>query len=142
MGKLTFLLDANVISELTRPRADPGVLSRFKRYRRQVCTAAPVFHELKFGVAAMVDGARKTSLMSFLDGLVLSGLDVLPYDARAAVWHADERARLQRLGKPRAYVDGQIAAIAAVNDLTLVTRNVSDFNLFQGLRVKDWMKGR
>jgi predicted nucleic acid-binding protein len=78
VGKLSFLLDANVLSELTR---------------------------------------------SFLDGLVLSGLEVLPYDARAAVWHADERARLQKVGKPRPYVDSQIAAIAGVNGLTLVIRN-------------------
>lgn len=142
MGKLTFLLDANVLSELTKPRADAGVLARFKRYRRQVCTAAPVYHELRFGVTSMADGARKTFLVSFLDGLLASGLDVLAYDARAAAWHAVERARLQKVGKPRPFVDGQIAAIAAVNDLALVTRNVSDFALFEDLRVKDWTTSR
>lgn len=142
MGTLRFLLDANVLSELTRLRSDARVLARFKRYREQVCTAAPVFHELRFGVAAMADGARKTSLASFIDGLFTSGLEVLPYDVRAAVWHADERARLQKIGKPRPFVDGQIAAIAAVNELVLVTRNVSDFDLFQDLRVKDWASPR
>jgi len=138
MGKLTFLLDANVLSELTRPRPDARVLARFKRYRRQVCTAALVYHELRFGVTAMPDGVRKTSLASFLDGLLASGLEILAYDLRAAAWHADERARLQKAGKPRPFVDGQIAAIAAVNDLVLVTRNASDFDLFQDLRIKDW----
>lgn len=142
MGKLIYLLDANVLSELTRPRADASVLSRFRRYRGQVCTAAPVFHELRFGVAAMADGARKASLMSFVEGLVSSGLEVLPYDLRAALWHADERARLQRIGRPRPFVDGQIAAIAAVNGLTLVTRNVSDFDLFQELKVRDWARSQ
>ncbi len=90
----------------------------------------------------MPDGARKTSLASFLDGLLASGLEILAYDLRAAAWHADERARLQKVGQPRPFVDGQIAAIAAVNDLVLVTRNVSDFALFQGLRVKDWTNPR
>jgi len=80
LGTLTFLLDANILSELTRSRADPGVLARFKRHRNRVCTAAPVFHELRFGVVAMADSARKTSLMAFLEGLVSSGHEVLAYD--------------------------------------------------------------
>jgi tRNA(fMet)-specific endonuclease VapC len=142
MAGMNFLLDSNVISELTRPRADARVLARFKWHRAQVCTAAPVFHELRFGVEAMADGARKTFLASFLDGLFAAGMEVLAYDAHAARWHADERARLQKIGKPPPYVDGQIASIAAVNDLILVTRNVADFRLFSGLRVKDWMRTR
>jgi len=142
VGKLTFLLDANVLSELTKPRADAGVLTRFKRYRGQVCAAALAYHELRFGVSAMPDGARKAALALFLDGLLASGLEILAYDLRAAAWHADERARLQRVGKPPPFVDGQIAAIAAVNGLVLVTRNVSDFALFQGPRVKDWANSR
>jgi tRNA(fMet)-specific endonuclease VapC len=51
---------------------------------------------------------------------------VLPYDGAAARWHARERARLAKLGRPAPFADGQVAAIAAVNQLVLVTRNVSD----------------
>jgi tRNA(fMet)-specific endonuclease VapC len=67
-----------------------------------------------------------------------SGLEILPYDQRAARWHAVERARLHRAGKPRPFVDGQIAAIAAVNDAVLVTRNMADFAPFQDLRIRNW----
>jgi tRNA(fMet)-specific endonuclease VapC len=35
-------------------------------------------------------------------------------------------------------VDGQIAAIAKINDLVLVTRNVEDFKLFSGLKSENW----
>jgi len=133
-----FVLDANVISELTKPRSDQNVMARFKRYRNQTCTAAPVFHELHFGVQALPEGARKSFLTLFLEGLLAAGLEVLAYDQRAAKWHANERARLQRIGKPRPFVDGQIAAIAAVNDAVLVTRNTGDFALFQDLRVRNW----
>ncbi len=63
-----------------------------------------------------------------------------PYDDVAATWHAGERARLERAGKPRPFADGQIAAIAAVNELVLVTRNVKDFKSFRGLELTDWAR--
>ena len=40
------------------------------------------------------------------------------------------------------YVDGQIAAIARVNDLILVTGNVKDFTRFKDLAVEDWTRAR
>jgi tRNA(fMet)-specific endonuclease VapC len=133
-----FVLDANVISDLTKQNPNAKLIAQFKRHRTRSCTAAPVLHDLHFGVQALPEGACKNLLRLFLEGLLRSGLDVLAYDQRAAVWHADERARLQRVGKPRPVVDGQIAAIAAVNDAVLVTRNVDDFALFNGLRLRDW----
>ncbi len=63
---------------------------------------------------------------------------ILPYDERAALWHAKERARLVSEGYMPSFVDGQIASIANVNDLILVTRNVSDFELFSGLEIENW----
>jgi tRNA(fMet)-specific endonuclease VapC len=46
--------------------------------------------------------------------------------------------RLESKGRPMPYVDGQIAAIAAVNDLTLVTRNTKDFAPYKDIRIEDW----
>jgi len=63
---------------------------------------------------------------------------VLPYDERAANWHAAERARLAGIGLTPPFVDGQIAAIARANDLTLVTANQADYAGFQGLEVVAW----
>ncbi len=57
---------------------------------------------------------------------------------KAARWHAAERARLEKVGKTPAFVDGQIAATAKVNGLTLVTRNVANYSLFEGLAVENW----
>jgi tRNA(fMet)-specific endonuclease VapC len=65
-------------------------------------------------------------------------MPALAYDARAAEWHARERVRLEAAGRPMPYADGQIAAIAMVNGLTLVTANVRDFRRVDGLRVEDW----
>jgi len=54
------------------------------------------------------------------------------------MWHADERARLETLGRPTSFVGGQIAAIARVNGLILVTTNARDFSRFKGLKVVTW----
>jgi tRNA(fMet)-specific endonuclease VapC len=73
---------------------------------------------------------------------VLASFAVLAYEEDAAHWHGIERARLEGLGKPAPYVDGQIAAIAFVNELTLVTANVKDFTRFKGIEVENWTKRR
>ena len=62
----------------------------------------------------------------------------MPYAQQAAEWFAQERARLTQMGRPPSYADGQIAAIAKVNDLILVTRNVSDYENFQNLKLENW----
>jgi tRNA(fMet)-specific endonuclease VapC len=58
----------------------------------------------------------------------------------AAAWHGRERVRLERLGFPLPYVDGQIAAVATVNGLALVTPNPKDFVRFEDLELEDWTR--
>jgi len=62
----------------------------------------------------------------------------IPYDESAARWHAQERARLAAQGRTAPFVDGQIAAIAKVNSLILVTRNTSDYENFSSVKVQNW----
>ena len=74
----------------------------------------------------------------YLTHIVLPSIPILDYDYAAADWHARERARLEKRGQTPSFADGQIAAIARVNDLALVTFNVNDFKRFDGLRVVKW----
>lgn len=71
---------------------------------------------------------------------VRSTMEILPYTTTAAEWHAQERARLAALGRTPPFIDGQIAAVARVNRLILVTRNVADFHGFEGLAIEDLTK--
>lgn len=135
---LRYLLDTNVLSELTRPVPSRKLLSRVHRHEQALCTAAPVWHELLFGVHRLATGTKRATLEAFVAGLIRSGLRVLPYDAPAAEWHANARARLAASGQTPAFVDGQIASVAAVNALIVVTANVADFEVFEGLQVDDW----
>ncbi len=136
MGTFRYLLDTNVLSEPLRPVPDERVLRRLAEAADGVATAAPVWHELRFGRDRLPAGRKRRAIDEMLR-LLEQALVVLPYDEHAASWHARERARLTKRGKPPSFVDGQIAAVAAVNDLTLVTRNVRDFVAF-AMRVESW----
>jgi tRNA(fMet)-specific endonuclease VapC len=132
-----YLLDTNVLSELARPRPDDGVLARLEDVADDAAIAAVAWHELRFGVARLPSGRRREALAAFLTGLA-GRFPVLPYDKLAAEWHAGERARLERAGRPAPYADGQIAAVAVTNGLLLVTRDVADFAEFADLAVESW----
>ena len=135
---LTYLLDTNIVSEPLRPVPNQQVLERLKQYEETIALAAIVWHELLFGAYRLAPSARRSAIEQYLSQVIAPTIPVLPYDNRAAQWHAAERARLVSLGKTPPFADGQIAAIARVNDLVLVTANSADFALFQDMRVEDW----
>ena len=135
---LAYLLDTNIVSEPLRPVPNQQVLERLKRHEDEIALAAIVWHELLFGVYRLSPSARRSAIEQYLSQVITPTVPVLPYDNQAAHWHASERARLVRLGKTPPFADGQIAAIARVNDLILVTTNVADFALFQDIQLEDW----
>jgi tRNA(fMet)-specific endonuclease VapC len=122
------------------PSAD--IVRRLDAHGHECAIAAPVWHELTFGTQRLPRGRRRDVLEAYLNDVVLKLFTILPYDAPAARWHGDERARLESVGKSAPFVDGQIAAIAAVNELVLVTANVKDFARFKDLKVENWTRRR
>lgn len=137
MASLKYLLDTNVLSEVARPAPDDGVVRMIQATDGQVATASVIWHELRFGCTRLPESKKRRAIEAFLASL-RSTLPMLPYDVGAAEWHAAERARLTQIGRPPSFVDGQVAAIAATNDLILVTFNTADFELFEGLRIENW----
>lgn len=138
MSAPQYLLDANVLSEPARKAPNSGVLAGLRRHARRVATAATVWHELLFGVKCLPASAKRTELEAYVFGVVARNVPVLPYDEACAEWHSGEDARLRALGRPRPFADGQIAAIARINGLILVTANMKHFSQFLGLSVEDW----
>jgi len=135
---LKYLLDTNVVSEPLRPRPSRTVLRRLTSHDREAAIAAVVWHELRFGSARLPASRRREAIERYLVDVVLASFTILDYDREAAEWHARERARLEASGRTPSFIDGQIAAIACVHDLVLVTANRADFRDFKGLRVEDW----
>jgi len=136
-----YLLDTNIISEPLRPKPNTGVMARLEANEAELALAAPVWHELCYGCNRLPEGKRRRAIQRYLDEVLRRHLPILPYDAAAAQWHADERARLEAMGMKTPFVDGQIAAIAMANDLVLVTANRGDYLRFSGLRIEDWLTG-
>lgn len=100
-----------------------------------------MWHELHYGATRLPAASRKRrAIETYLEEVVRTALPILPYDEEAATLHAQERVRLARRGSTPSAADGQIAAIALVNELVLVTANVRDFRRFEGLRVQDWTR--
>lgn len=135
-----WLLDSNALSEPLRPRPNPAFLARFREHRYSLALAAPVWHEALFGLHRMPAGQKRDDVDEYLHAVILPSVDILPYDAEAARWHAIERARLEREGQRVAFADGTIAAVAARFGLTVVTNNLRDFDRFSGITIVDWTR--
>jgi predicted nucleic acid-binding protein len=125
-----FLIDTNVISEVRKgTRAHPGVRQFFERAARDdlpLYLSAVTVGELRRGVELIRhrgDTAQAAMLERWLESLLLEFADrILPLDSDAGqLW-----GRL-RVPSPEHELDKQIAAIALIHDLTVVTRNVADF---------------
>jgi tRNA(fMet)-specific endonuclease VapC len=136
-----YLLDTNVLSEGVKSTPDGHVMDMLQRHQHEIVTAAPVWHELRYGCLRLSPSRKRELIEVYLEDVVWRNLDILPYDERAAGWHAAERARLASLGQTPSFVDGQIAAVARVNSLILVTRNIADFSIFEDLEIQNWHQG-
>ena len=137
---LRYLLDTSIVSSPVSKTPSAEIVKRLGEHGEECAIAAPVWHELVFGCARLPRGRRRAALESYLYDLVQPSFPILPYDDVAAAWHGQERARLEAAGSAAAYADGQIAAIAHVNDLCLVTINSKDFGRFKDLAVENWSK--
>lgn len=135
---MKYLLDTSVVSTPALREPNPKVIRKLQQHGALCAIAAPVWHELVFGVGRLPPGKRRTALDEYLHSVVRRSFPILPYDEAAADWHGRERARLEEHGRPAPFVDGQIAAIAVTRALTLVTANARDFRSFDGLEVVDW----
>ncbi len=115
-----------------RLRPDPQLVAWMEQHRAASAIAASTWHELWFGCYRLVPSAKREFFETYLMNVAVT-LPILPYNDRAAGWHALERARLMTLGKTPAFIDGQIAAVAVTHELALLTFNLSDYRDFNGL---------
>jgi len=122
------VLDTNVVSELSKPTPNATVIA-WVDAQVELAIAATALAELRFGVARLPAGRRKTALSAAIDQFVADDLDdlVLAFDAACAGAYGLIVAGRERAGRPIAIADAQIAATCMVHEAVLATRNLGDF---------------
>lgn len=135
------LLDTNVLSELMRAKPAPEVLTWIDAQpTSQLYISAITVAEILYGIARMADGKRKQSLLDLATLMLDEDFAgrILSFDADAAVQYAGLAAESEAKGKVVDMADCQIAAIAALHDANVATRNVRHFDYLGVSIVNPW----
>lgn len=128
---MSFLLDTNVISEGARPHPDPAVMEWLGSVDEDRLFLSVIsLAELRHGVERLEAGRRTAALDQWLSDELPGRFDgrLLAADVTTADHWGRLVARAQANGRPIGAMDAFLAAAAEQHELTLVTRNVSDFD--------------
>ena len=132
---MTFLVDANVLSEPTKPAPNSKVVEWLGANERSLVVDSIVLGELNVGILALPAGRKRTQLEQWFDA-VAQTIDCLPWDATVSRRWARLVVELRRKGRTLPVLDSMIAATALHHDLTVATRSTRDFRK-TGVRVVD-----
>ena len=123
-----YLLDTNVISELTKTPPNAGVIAFLSR-QDDLWIPVIAVHELQFGLQLLPHGRRRYGL-EFAMTAFIAGYEerILPLYREAAEHAGGFRAQAHRSGRLLTMGDSLIAGTAAAHELILATRNTKDFD--------------
>jgi predicted nucleic acid-binding protein len=123
---MTFLVDANVLSEATRPAPEPRVLDWLARHEREIAVDPVILGEIHFGILLLPAGKRRARLERWFEGGV-GRIHCLAWEAATGLRWARLLAELRARGQSMPIKDSLIAATALVHGLPVVSRNRKDF---------------
>ena len=131
---MKYMLDTDICIYIIKK--NPSSVARtLKRHRLDdVCISSIAYAELTTGVMKSSNiFLNKAALIT-----MLSGIRILPFNAKAAEEYGAIRAELEKKGTPIGSNDMLIAAHAKSLGLTLVTNNTKEFSRVTGLKVENW----
>jgi predicted nucleic acid-binding protein len=128
-----FLVDANVISEITKPLPSSKVREWLRRHEEDMAVDPVILGEIQIGILQLPASRKRKELERWF-AEVVAGIICLPWDAATSARWAELVVSLRRSGNSMPIKDSMIAASALAHDLTMVTRNNSDFKK-AGLKV-------
>ena len=132
---MRYLVDANVLSEPTKPIPDLRVVAWLRRHEQDVAVDPIIIGEMRFGILLLPKGKKRAALERWFDAGVRR-LHCLPWDVDTGLIWAELLARLRTTGKSMPIKDSLIAATALLHDLAVATRNSADFEK-AGVRIVD-----
>ncbi|MBD2298987.1 type II toxin-antitoxin system VapC family toxin [Nostoc sp. FACHB-87] len=119
---MSSLCDTNIISELTRPKPNPGVISWIGTVT-SINLSVITVEEIYYGLTAKPN----VRIQAWFENFLTTHCEILPITSEIAQCSGELRGFLRTQGQPRAQADMLIAATAKIHSITLVTRNIKDF---------------
>jgi toxin FitB len=119
---MKILCDTNILSELTKPQPNPGVVDWASSLSRMALSVVTV-EEVTFGFI----WKSKPRIQAWFEDFVKAHCEILPITNEIARRAGELRGTLRTRGQTRTQADMLIAATAQIHALTLVTRNSKDF---------------
>ncbi len=125
---MSYLVDTNVISELAKAKPDPKVVAWLRAHEPELYLSTITIGELRRGIERLPAGKRKTALQSWF-GTFCKRMEgrVLSFNTSTAHVWGQWMAAWDKKGTTVPSMDSQLAATAHRHNLTIVTRNVTDF---------------
>ncbi len=125
---MTYLVDTNAVSELMKPVPEPAVLTWLEEHEPDCFVSAISIGEIERGLALLPTGRKKSGLQEvYAEFSRAIEARVLSFDLDVARRWAHLTSAARRKGKTLSVLDSMIEATALHWDLTIVTRNTSDF---------------
>ena len=123
---MKYLVDADVLSEPTKPAPDLRVVEWLRRNEREIAVDPIILGEVRFGILLLRRGKKRARLGRWFDAGVRR-LHCLPWERETGLVWAELIANLRVRGRAMPIKDSLIAATALAHDLVVVTRNRADF---------------
>jgi toxin FitB len=132
---VSYLVDANVLSEATKPTPAAKVVEWLRSNEREIVLDPIILGEIQFGILLLPSVTRRRRLQRWFE-LGVKRIHCLPWEAACGLRWAKLLADLRTAGQAMPIKDSLIAATALVHGLTVATRNIRDFGK-AGVKVVD-----
>jgi predicted nucleic acid-binding protein len=123
---MTYLVDANILSEPTKQRPDAKVVAWLRANEKDFVVDSVILGEIALGIFVLPRGRKRAQLERWFDA-VSDRIDCLAWDATISRRWAQLVADLRSKGQVLPVLDSMIAATALTHGLTVATHNVRDF---------------
>ncbi|HXM01055.1 MAG TPA: PIN domain-containing protein [Chthoniobacterales bacterium] len=123
---MTYLVDANVLSQATKPKPDTKVIEWLRQNEREIAVDSVILGEIQFGILVLPRGRRRQRLQQWFQRGVIR-IQCLPWETASGLRWAKLLADLRVAGQAMSIKDSLMAATVLVHDLTMVTRNTRHF---------------
>lgn len=122
-----YLVDANVLSEATKPAPDQRVIDWLGHNEPELAVDPVILGEIRFGILLLPRGRRRSRLERWFDDGI-QRLQCIPWEASTGLRWAELLATLRAQGRAMPIKDSFIAATALAHDLAVVTLSRRDFD--------------